>query len=432
MKLYHKIFKSRDDMSVYLENMDPLISYDEELFNRLTSARNTDELHDAKCAVLRDFHDIYTFDASDAEFPEPVGHFDDEGEKIKFIRKKISLQDIAFYLGSVYKKYHYIIYQTYNRLPEIELKRLTIDYNEIYRKAMEDYIAALVTGGQHAVTASFVLPSLIEQGLGVTLQNRMLFKCIMQLNDLTEEEKKVIEPFLHNDKVLFYGTEKFSMEKSYRLFVEKGETKNGVITLRKQVYISADYSESDGDKDVVDELNKWGNDDYHRVDFVDMSQVASGSVSKEPDCRICDLKAEFNSQINASSAVIFVVGYMTRYRTAGQSCGRVGKTTQWEAYCTPYKQNTNGTRLCKYVSTVPTTGNNVSSINNYSYLRHEFEQAARQKKNIIILYNSTRYENEWLPSYMSDYKNVARPFWITNYWGQRVGDYSYIKEALGF
>ena len=226
MKLYHKIFKSRDDMSVYLENMDPLISYDEELFNRLTSARNTDELHDAKCAVLRDFHDIYTFDASDAEFPEPVGHFDDEGEKIKFIRKKISLQDIAFYLGSVYKKYHYIIYQTYNRLPEIELKRLTIDYNEIYRKAMEDYIAALVTGGQHAVTASFVLPSLIEHGLGVTLQNRMLFKCIMQLNDLTEEEKKVIEPFLHNDKVLFYGTEKFSMEKSYRLFVEKGVLKN--------------------------------------------------------------------------------------------------------------------------------------------------------------------------------------------------------------
>lgn len=61
-----------------------------------------------------------------------------------------------------------------------------------------------------------------------------------------------------------------------------------------------------------------------------------------------------------------------------------------------------------------------------------FEQAARQKKNIIILYNSTRYENEWLPSYMSDYKNVARPFWITNYWGQRVGDYSYIKRHWDF
>ena len=74
MKLYHKIFKSRDDMSVYLENMGPLISYDEELLNRLTNAHNTDELHDAKCSILKDFYDIYAFDASDAEFPEPIGH----------------------------------------------------------------------------------------------------------------------------------------------------------------------------------------------------------------------------------------------------------------------------------------------------------------------------------------------------------------------
>ena len=98
MKLYHKIFKSRADMSVYLENMDPLISYDEELLNRLTNARNLDELHNAKRTVLKDFHDIYAFDASDAEFPEPIGHFDNGKEKIKFIRKKILLQDIAFYL----------------------------------------------------------------------------------------------------------------------------------------------------------------------------------------------------------------------------------------------------------------------------------------------------------------------------------------------
>ena len=38
MKLYHKVFKSHADMSVYLANMDPLISYDEELLNRLTNA----------------------------------------------------------------------------------------------------------------------------------------------------------------------------------------------------------------------------------------------------------------------------------------------------------------------------------------------------------------------------------------------------------
>ena len=28
--------------------------------------------------------------------------------------------------------------------------------------------------------------------------------------------------------------------------------------MSKQVYISADYAEYDGDRDVVEELNKWG------------------------------------------------------------------------------------------------------------------------------------------------------------------------------
>ena len=92
--------------------------------------------------------------------------------------------------------------------------------------------------------------------------------------------------------------------------------------MSKQVYISADYSENDGDREVVKELNKWGQDNLHKVDFIDMSQVASGSVSKDSDCRICDLKKEFNAQINASSAVIFVVGNKTALRTAGSSCRR--------------------------------------------------------------------------------------------------------------
>ena len=67
--------------------------------------------------------------------------------------------------------------------------------------------------------------------------------------------------------------------------------------MSKQVYISADYAEEDsGDRNVVDTLNQWGRDSVHKVDFIDMSKVASGSVSKDPDCRICDLKQEFNQQ----------------------------------------------------------------------------------------------------------------------------------------
>ena len=95
--------------------------------------------------------------------------------------------------------------------------------------------------------------------------------------------------------------------------------------MSKQVYISADYDQLYGDRNVVEELNKWGSDSLHKVDFIDMSKVSSGTVANGDDCQICDLKAEFNRQINASSAVIFVVGNQTGSRTAGSGCERSSK-----------------------------------------------------------------------------------------------------------
>ncbi len=202
--------------------------------------------------------------------------------------------------------------------------------------------------------------------------------------------------------------------------------------MSKQVYISADYDWLNGDQDVVDELNKWGSDSLHKVDFIDMSRVSSGSVANSNDCRICDLKAEFNRQINASSAVIFVVGDMTGSRTAGSACDRVGKE-KWQCTCTPYKQNTNGTKACKVDSTsTPGANEDVGNINKYSYLRHEFEQAKKKNKAIIIVYNSTRKEASWLPSYMDGFEDYAMPFWKYDAYGKKVGDYAYIKEVLGF
>lgn len=54
----------------------------------------------------------------------------------------------------------------------------------------------------------------------------------------------------------------------------------------KQVYISADYDRLNGDQDVVNELNKWGCDNFHKVDFVDMSKVSSGSVANSNDSNL--------------------------------------------------------------------------------------------------------------------------------------------------
>ena len=229
MKLYHKIFKNHLDLSTYLDNPDPLIEYTEELLKRLVHAQSMDELHEAKISILKDFCEIYNYDIINAEFPEPVGYFGDKKEKKKFIEKKVLLQDMVLYLGSVYKKYHTLIYEEKGRLPEIQLKSLAIDYNEIYQKAEEDYISAIIDRKSHAITASFVLPSLIERGLAMNLQNRMLYKSICRLLDknnlkraLDDDEEKYLEGFRNNTYgVRLNAKEEHVMGKMYALFVRE-------------------------------------------------------------------------------------------------------------------------------------------------------------------------------------------------------------------
>ena len=199
-----------------------------------------------------------------------------------------------------------------------------------------------------------------------------------------------------------------------------------------RVYISADYAEEDGDREVVELLNRWGSDNKHIVDFVDMAEVVSGSVSKDPDCRACDLKKEFNRQLNASSVAIFVIGNKTATRVAGSFCERAVKS-QSECICTPYKQNAGGAKACKAQYTrPPLPTEDIGSINAYSYLRHEFEQAKHRQKRIIILYNSLYHQPDWLPPYMKGYESIAQPFWIKDLAGNQVGNYYMIKKELGY
>lgn len=198
--------------------------------------------------------------------------------------------------------------------------------------------------------------------------------------------------------------------------------------MMKRIYISADYAEDCGDRDVVLILHNWASDSKHKISFVDMAEVISGTVANDPDCRPCDLKAEFNRQINASTTVIFVVGDKTAKREAGCKC--TFSNNALLRVCTPYKENRNGVKFCKYNSSKKAE-NDIGNINNYSYLEHEFRQAAFKRKKIIILYNSTRKEQEWLPGYMRNYENIAIPFWKKNVFNEKVGDYESIKRALG-
>lgn len=123
-----------------------------------------------------------------------------------------------------------MIYEKNGKLPEVQLKSLAIDYDGIYRKAVEEYIDSIVNEKLHAVTASFVLPSLIERGLVINLQNRMLYKSIGRLPDknnlkrvLDDDEEEYLEAFLHNtDSFRFNAKESHVMGKIYALFVREG------------------------------------------------------------------------------------------------------------------------------------------------------------------------------------------------------------------
>lgn len=90
---------------------------------------------------------------------------------------------------------------------------------------------SIINKKRHVIIASFALPSLIERGLGMNLQNRMLFKSIYRLLNLQElkrplddEEDKYIKIFLSNkdNNVLFNAKESYVMGKMYALFVSEG------------------------------------------------------------------------------------------------------------------------------------------------------------------------------------------------------------------
>lgn len=103
MKLYHKVFKNRPDLSMYLENQEPLVSYCDELLGRLSSSQKMEELCEAKKSILKDFRDIYLFDLRNAEFPEPIGHFKSEKEKEGLLERKYCCR-IWFGIWEVYIK----------------------------------------------------------------------------------------------------------------------------------------------------------------------------------------------------------------------------------------------------------------------------------------------------------------------------------------
>ena len=268
-KFYKKEFIVENDMYIKLSNAEPVIKYIEEMLEKLLTVSSFGEAAIIKSEIFQNFKEIYEYDLLNAKFPVPFGHFENIREKEDFITKKILIQDIGFYLSDLFRNYHQNHYLKTKTIPKVIIPKMMIGYSEIYYKSVCDYYSLIlgmdypfeiteegirykrnieksefyvsdknIENGEHAITATFVLPSLIEHFLIDKLQKRMLYSGIKEVNILVKENKiileeiddKIIKKFesLKNgiEKVTFLGSEKYITERMYSLFVKSKILKN--------------------------------------------------------------------------------------------------------------------------------------------------------------------------------------------------------------
>lgn len=262
-KFYKKEFFAEKGMYTKLSNPEQAIDYINEKLVKLLEAPTFEKEAKIKSEIFKDFKEIYEYDIINAKFPDPPGHFDNKEKKEDFIAKKILIQDMGIYLSDLFRNYHQIHYLNTKIIPRIIIPETMIGYNEIYYKAICDYYSLIlgmdypyeitengliyrknieksefcsleknIENGEHAVTATFLLPSLIEHFLLDKLQKRMLYKGITEINTLVKENKIILEEI--DDKIIkkfeslkngihevtFLGSEEYIMGRVYSLFVK--------------------------------------------------------------------------------------------------------------------------------------------------------------------------------------------------------------------
>lgn len=165
--------------------------------------------------------------------------------------------------------------------------------------------------------------------------------------------------------------------------------------MSKRVYVSADWKDSGDlhscDKTVVDRIRKWKNDSRYGVDITCTDDVHN-SVTKNPDCRRCDIKDECGKFISSSNVIIFVVGDNTESKRAGLCDG---------ISCSPAYSGLNK-RYCKRLF-------NDSISNSMSYLQYEITSAVKAGKSIIVVYNSVYRQENWIPGW---YNTLLRDYTV--------------------
>lgn len=161
--------------------------------------------------------------------------------------------------------------------------------------------------------------------------------------------------------------------------------------MRKKVYVSADWKEPfdshSWDKEVVNRIRRWNEDSRYGVELICTDDVHN-SVTKDFDCRRCEIKEECRKYISLSDVVVFVVGDNTASKKAG-ACDSMS--------CSPAYSG-QPKSLCKYFFN-DKFANSFPRGREMSYLQYEITTAVLTRKSIVLVYNSVYKQDSWIPSW---------------------------------
>ena len=249
---YIKKYELTKHGSVCLKNPEPAQAYINDRVNLLFNAKNKTSELQVKLRILKEFIEIYEYDCSTSIRPKPFGTFENDKEMKDFIKLKQLVEDFGLYLGNIFCNYHENIVNQKRPIPILECDTLVIDYNELYRRAINEYFGTLLgykypvqigtincgdnnNGGKlrYACGTTYILPVLIEHFLLMYLQNRILFKGIKDIKHLVttksihleDEEKNIIDEFTEAKafgSALMNGTKEQTMRKMFEIFIKYG------------------------------------------------------------------------------------------------------------------------------------------------------------------------------------------------------------------
>ncbi len=243
--VYVKQYTTNQYGSLVLCNPEPLDEYNRERYARLLAThKNPEEQRKVKLRLLSEFTEIYAFDREHAVYPEPFGYFEDEEEKAELRRISLLNQDCVNYLGAIFAEYHTAIARS-GEVQLLELSSFVVDFSEVFRTAYIDYACVLlnvpkqvhikihgesdepgkpiieesiaytgkkisvpgaekgknVIGPPHAVSATYIFPALIEQGLTQYLENSIISKWL----DETGNQWKILSALEEKERNLYHA-----------------------------------------------------------------------------------------------------------------------------------------------------------------------------------------------------------------------------------